>query len=116
MGSWPRRFKSENKRPPQRNRRVRRAQRCRTRSTGDWFPCPSPLKADPGSWVLGNCFLDVSPTNLQAGTLFRYLQSFSVYRCPSDRTLTNPQGGKRFPVNRSYTVNATLNAKGGLVI
>src|SRR4030095_2772790 len=31
------------------------------------------------------------------------------------RTLTNPRGGKRFPVNRSYTVNATLNVKGGMV-
>jgi prepilin-type N-terminal cleavage/methylation domain-containing protein/prepilin-type processing-associated H-X9-DG protein len=77
---------------------------------------PPYYRARPGSWVLGNSFVDVSPTNLQAGTLFPYLQAVGVYRCPSDRTLTNPQGGKRFPVNRSYTVNATLNAKGGYLL
>jgi hypothetical protein len=77
---------------------------------------PPYYRARPGSWVLGNSFVDVSPTNLQAGTLFPYLQAVAVYRCPSDRTLTNPQGGKSFPVNRSYTVNATLNAKGGYLL
>ena len=77
---------------------------------------PPHYRALPGSWVLGNSFVDVSSTNLQAGTLFPYLQAIGVFRCPSDKTLTNPQGGKRFPVNRSYTVNATLNAKGGLII
>jgi prepilin-type N-terminal cleavage/methylation domain-containing protein/prepilin-type processing-associated H-X9-DG protein len=77
---------------------------------------PPHYRALPGAWVLGNSFLDVSPTNLQAGTLFPYLQAVAVYRCPSDRTLTNPRGGERFPVNRSYTVDATLNAKGGMVI
>jgi len=76
---------------------------------------PPNYRARPGSWVLGNAVLDVSPTNLQAGTLFPYLKAVGVFRCPSDRTLTNPQGGKRFPVNRSYTVNAALNAKEGMV-
>jgi len=77
---------------------------------------PPNYRALPGSWVLGNAVLDVSPTNLQAGTLFPYLQAVGIFRCPSDRTLTNPRGGKRFPVNRSYTVNATLNAKGGMIL
>ena len=74
---------------------------------------PPHYRALLGSWVLGNAVLDVSPINLQTGTLFPYVQAAGVFRCPSDRTLTNPQGGKRFPVNRSYTVNAALNAKGG---
>jgi prepilin-type processing-associated H-X9-DG protein len=77
---------------------------------------PPHYRARPGSWVLGNSIVDVSPTNLQAGTLFPYLQAVGVFRCPGDRTLTNPEGGKRFPVNRSYTLNATLNAKGGMVV
>src|SRR6185369_11536952 len=76
---------------------------------------PPNYRARPGSWVLGNAVLDVSPTNLQAGTLFPYLKAVGVFRCPSDRTLTNPRDGKRFPVNRSYTVNAALNAKEGMV-
>ena len=78
---------------------------------------PAPhYRALPGSWVLGNSFVDVSPTNLQAGTLFPFLKAVGVFPCPSDRTLTNPRDGKRFPVNRSYTVNATLNVKGGMVM
>ena len=77
---------------------------------------PPHYRALLGSWVLGNAVLDVSPTNLQAGTLFLYLKGVGVFRCPSDRTLTNPRDGKRFPVNRSYTVNATLNAKGGMIL
>ncbi|MBI2925854.1 MAG: type II secretion system protein [Verrucomicrobia bacterium] len=77
---------------------------------------PPHYRARPGSWVLGNAVVDVSPTNLQAGTLFPYLQAVGVFRCPSDRTLTIPRDGKRFPVNRSYTVNAALNAKGGMII
>ena len=76
---------------------------------------PPHYRARPGSWVLGNSVLDVSPTNLQAGTLFPYLKAVAVFPCPSDRTLTNPRDGKRFQVNRSYTVNAALNAKGGMV-
>src|SRR5215213_1119652 len=52
-GSWPPRFNSENKRQPQRNRRVRRARRGQTRSTGDWFPLPIPLKADYMKTELG---------------------------------------------------------------
>ncbi len=77
---------------------------------------PPHYRARPGFWVSGNAVLDVSPTNLQAGTLYPYAQAVGVYRCPSERTKTNPQGGKRFDVNRSYTVNATLNAKGGMVV
>jgi prepilin-type N-terminal cleavage/methylation domain-containing protein len=78
-----------------------------------WLGGAAPhYRGGPGSWVLGNSFVDVSPTNLQAGTLFPYLEAIGVYRCPSDKTLTNPESGKRFPVNRSYTVNATLNASG----
>jgi len=76
---------------------------------------PPHYRGLPGSWVLGNAILDVSPTNLERGTLFFYLKSVGSFRCPSDRTLTEARGGKRFPVNRSYTVNATLNAKGGMI-
>ena len=57
---------------------------------------PPHYRALPGSWVLGNSVLDLSPTNLQAGTLFPYLKAVGVFRCPSDRTLTNPRDGKDF--------------------
>jgi prepilin-type N-terminal cleavage/methylation domain-containing protein/prepilin-type processing-associated H-X9-DG protein len=70
----------------------------------------------PGSWVLGNSVVDVATTNLQAGTLFPYLQSVPVFRCPADKTLTIPQEGKQFSVNRSFSISASLNAKGGYLV
>jgi prepilin-type N-terminal cleavage/methylation domain-containing protein/prepilin-type processing-associated H-X9-DG protein len=69
----------------------------------------------PGSWVLGNSLLDSDLTNLTAGTLFQYLSSVGVYRCPSDQTRCLPSGGTKtaIPVVRSYEINHALNTSGG---
>jgi prepilin-type processing-associated H-X9-DG protein len=69
----------------------------------------------PGSWVLGNSLLDADLTNLTAGTLFPYLSSVGVYRCPSDQTLCLTSGGTKtaIPVVRSYEINHALNTSGG---
>jgi prepilin-type N-terminal cleavage/methylation domain-containing protein/prepilin-type processing-associated H-X9-DG protein len=69
----------------------------------------------PGSWVLGNSLLDSDLTNLTAGTLFAYLSSVSVYRCPSDQTLClRPNLSKTsVTVVRSYEINHALNTSGG---
>ena len=75
-----------------------------------------PWRAQPGSWVLGNAALDAALTNIRSGTLFPYLPSVHAFRCPSDQRLTEPTDGKQFPVNRSYTVSAALNAKDGYIV
>ena len=80
---------------------------------GGAFPI---FRALPGSWVLGNAALDVGPTNLQLGTLYTYLNSISVYRCPADKKLAEPPVGKKAPVIRSYYVDFELNAVGGYLI
>jgi len=69
----------------------------------------------PGSWVLGNSLLDSDLTNLTAGTLFQYLSSIGVYRCPSDQTLCLTSGGTKtaLSVVRSYEINHALNTSGG---
>src|SRR5262249_28323889 len=69
----------------------------------------------PGSWVLGNSLLDSDLTNLTAGTLFPYLSSVGVYRCPSDQTLCLTSRGTKtaIPVVRSYEINNALNTSGG---
>ena len=36
----------------------------------------------PGSWVLGSAPNDVDTKNIEAGTLFPYVKSTAVYRCP----------------------------------
>src|SRR5262245_1318583 len=76
----------------------------------------TPSRALADSWVLGNAVLDSNPLNLQTGTFFPYLRSVNVFRCPSDKTLTDPIGGNRLPVTRSYSVNAALNARGGYLV
>jgi prepilin-type N-terminal cleavage/methylation domain-containing protein/prepilin-type processing-associated H-X9-DG protein len=73
----------------------------------------SPYRALPGSWVLGNSLLDVNPTNVQSGTLYRYLNLPGVYRCPTDRKLANAPDGTKPPVLFSYAVDFELNASGG---
>jgi len=73
-------------------------------------------RAKLGSWVLGNASVDANLNKLQSGTLFPYLRSISVYRCPADKKLADPGGGKQVPVNRSYYVNASLNSVGGYLV
>jgi prepilin-type N-terminal cleavage/methylation domain-containing protein len=75
-----------------------------------------PFHGLPGSWVLGNAVVDVDPTNLQSGTLYRYLNSIPIYRCPPDKKLAEPRSGKKLPVIRSYYVNFDLNAVGGYMV
>jgi prepilin-type N-terminal cleavage/methylation domain-containing protein/prepilin-type processing-associated H-X9-DG protein len=67
----------------------------------------------PGSWVLGNCSVDVDLTNLQAGTIFPYCSSVAAYRCPSDLTKAPGVGGQKVPVIRSYARHGCLNSIGG---
>jgi hypothetical protein len=39
-----------------------------------------------GSWVIGNAQLHSNLTNIQSGSIFRYVGGIGVYRCPSDRS------------------------------
>jgi prepilin-type N-terminal cleavage/methylation domain-containing protein/prepilin-type processing-associated H-X9-DG protein len=61
----------------------------------------------PGSWVVGNAKLDVNTTNIQNGTIFRYVGSASVYHCPADKSkVTGASGLSR---TRSYSLDGWLN-------
>jgi prepilin-type N-terminal cleavage/methylation domain-containing protein/prepilin-type processing-associated H-X9-DG protein len=73
------------------------------------------LRNRPGSWVLGNAggnARDLDRTNLTSGTLYPYVGSTLVYRCPGDRTQIASANGKRFPVIRSYQTLSALNSEG----
>jgi prepilin-type processing-associated H-X9-DG protein len=61
----------------------------------------------PGSWVVGNAN-DTSPTNVQAGVLWSYIQSLPIYHCPVDTSMATG-GTLRW---RSY---ALVNYLGGAV-
>ena len=77
---------------------------------GDWIPLNRIVSrgrffyADKGSWVVGSAWLDVNTTNIMAGTLYSYLNSVQVYRCPTDRSTV--RNHRELPKTRSYS--ATL--------
>ena len=66
----------------------------------------------PGSWVEGNAKSDTSISDLMAGSLYPHLNTWAVYRCPSDRSLTRiPGSPSTFRRTRSYALEITLNGR-----
>jgi prepilin-type N-terminal cleavage/methylation domain-containing protein/prepilin-type processing-associated H-X9-DG protein len=63
--------------------------------------------ADPVSWLQGNAWTDITPTNLQRGVLYHYNQSLGIYRCPADRSTVLDQG--IIPRNRSVSMSMYMN-------
>jgi len=84
---------------------------------GDWIPLNRVVErggfffADKGSWVVGNAWLDVNATNIMAGTLFPYLTSPQVYRCPTDRSTVrnHPELTKTRSCGASLWLHGFLN-------
>jgi len=66
------------------------------------------------SWITGDLVRNpADATNdalLSAGLLFRYNQVVAIYRCPSD-TARVFLAGRRFPRNRSYSMNCMMNGR-----
>jgi prepilin-type N-terminal cleavage/methylation domain-containing protein len=56
--------------------------------------------ASPGSWVLGNVGA-TNATNIQLGSIYRYVTSLGVYHCPADRSKANDGQTTRL---RSYSL------------
>ncbi|MDX1952057.1 MAG: hypothetical protein SFY81_07715, partial [Verrucomicrobiota bacterium] len=58
------------------------------------------------SWAAGNPREDRTTANIERGTLFPYLRSTEIYKCPQDSSRV--AGGSGLPRVRSYSVNAYL--------
>ncbi len=63
--------------------------------------------ADSRSWLQGNAWTDTTFTNIQAGVLYPYNQSTSIYKCPGDRSTVRDQG--RQPRTRSVSMSMYMN-------
>ncbi len=62
----------------------------------------------PGSWVVGFANADMTTSNIQQGTLYKYLPSTDVYRCPADKsTVKDKKGG--LPRTRHYAMSGYMN-------
>jgi prepilin-type processing-associated H-X9-DG protein/prepilin-type N-terminal cleavage/methylation domain-containing protein len=59
------------------------------------------------SWVVGNPKEDLTTANIASGTLFPYVRSVGLYRCPADRSTVI--GRKAALRTRSYSMSAYLN-------
>ncbi len=68
------------------------------------------------SWVLGNAKTDLTTSNIEAGVLFPYNRSVSVYVCPADQSKTLPSAGLPLgvPRCRSYSIDYVLGGDDGL--
>ena len=53
----------------------------------------SDIRDLPGSWVVGSVRTDTNSENLQAGVIYRYVGSPSVYHCPADRSTVAGNSG-----------------------
>jgi prepilin-type N-terminal cleavage/methylation domain-containing protein/prepilin-type processing-associated H-X9-DG protein len=72
----------------------------------DWeFATPSEAVSPPNSWVVGNCVVDPSPTNITSGTLYPYVKDMKVYHCPADRGLV--QGTSQMML-RSFSLSCFM--------
>lgn len=65
-----------------------------------------PVGSLPGSWVTGDTRFELTPTNIVQGTLFPYLKTPEVYRCPADRSTVPEHPVKR---NRSFAMSEWLS-------
>ena len=52
----------------------------------DWdYRSSGGAESPSNSWVTGNALLDADPATLTRGTIYQYVKSVAVYRCPADR-------------------------------
>ncbi len=63
--------------------------------------------ADPTSWLEGNAWTDLAPTNLERGVLWRYHRNLGIYHCPADRSTVRDQG--LVLRNRSVSMSMYMN-------
>ena len=64
----------------------------------------------PGSWVVGNAQYDQTPSNIQSGVLYPYLNSMGVYHCPTDASAV--QGVPGLVRFRSYSMSCEFGGGG----
>ena len=69
----------------------------------------APGKNSAGSWVVGNPKEDKDTSGLEAGTLFPYVRSTAVYRCPADPSFVV---NTKISRSRSYSISRYMNGDG----
>jgi prepilin-type processing-associated H-X9-DG protein/prepilin-type N-terminal cleavage/methylation domain-containing protein len=73
-------------------------------SAGSGFPN---MQSTTNSWVAGNALTDTNDANIKLGTIYPYLSSSAVFRCPADRSTT--LGSPTIPRTRHYSMSGCMN-------
>jgi prepilin-type N-terminal cleavage/methylation domain-containing protein len=72
----------------------------------DWDMRAANVAESPtNSWVIGNSGLDSDPATITAGTIYPYVRSIQVYRCPANRSLVL---GTSTPILRTYSLSCFM--------
>lgn len=72
---------------------------------------PVALKPSSNSWVTGSPLLDLTTASIKRGSLYPYVGSANIYRCPLDNSTVHNHPD--VPRNRSYAISAYLGGTEG---
>ena len=71
----------------------------------DWaYRSANVAESPSNSWVTGNASLDTDPASITRGTLYRFVKSVPVYRCPAARPVQNTS----VELLRSYSLSCYM--------
>jgi prepilin-type N-terminal cleavage/methylation domain-containing protein len=77
-----------------------------TLASNDWvFRSANVPESPTNSWVTGNAGLDTNITTITDGTIYHYVRSLQIYRCPADRSLVLGTG---IPILRTYSLSCFM--------
>jgi prepilin-type N-terminal cleavage/methylation domain-containing protein/prepilin-type processing-associated H-X9-DG protein len=75
-------------------------------ASNDWdFRSPNVAESPSNSWVTGNAGLDTDPATITSGSIYPYVKSVQVYRCPTDLSTVL---GTNTPTLRSYSLSGYM--------
>jgi prepilin-type N-terminal cleavage/methylation domain-containing protein len=74
-------------------------------ASNSWELNGSIASSPSNSWVLGNAVMDDDPATITSGTIYPYVASTKVYKCPTDHGLVQ---GTSDSVLRSYSLSCYL--------
>jgi prepilin-type N-terminal cleavage/methylation domain-containing protein/prepilin-type processing-associated H-X9-DG protein len=75
-------------------------------ASNDWdFRSPNVAESTSNSWVRGNAGLDTDPATITGGSIYPYVKSVQIYRCPTDLSMVL---GTNAPTLRSYSLSSYM--------
>jgi prepilin-type N-terminal cleavage/methylation domain-containing protein len=75
-------------------------------ASNDWsFRSGSVVESPSNSWVTGNAALETNPATITSGSIYPYVKSVQIYRCPVDSSFVL---GAAIPTWRSYSLSCFM--------